>query len=100
MSPEAVNASSKPLEACRHFMGAVYQSECCVFRCIMLPEFHEERAQVMKSRSLVMVNWFFLLVAVVFWISWFVSDLGWISLVVASISSVVFGVMLFLELFE
>ena len=55
---------------------------------------------MMKSRSLVMVNWFFLLVAVVFWISWFVSDLGWISLVVASISSVVFGVMLFLELFE
>ncbi len=54
----------------------------------------------MKSRSLVMVSWFFLLVAVVFWISWFVSDLGWISLVVASISSVVFGVMLFLELFE
>ncbi len=54
----------------------------------------------MKSRSLAIVCWFFLLVAVVFWILWFVSDLGWISLVVAGVSSVVFGVMLFLELFE
>ena len=54
----------------------------------------------MKSRSLAFVQWFFLLVAVVFWISYFLGALGWISLVAASISSVVFGVMFFLELFE
>jgi len=64
------------------------------------PEYHEERARVMKSRSLAIVCWFFLLVGVVSWISWFVSDLGWIALAAATASSVVFGVLFFLELFE
>lgn len=54
----------------------------------------------MKSRSLAIVCWFFLLMGVVSWIFWFVSDLGWIALAAATASSVVFGVLFFLELFE
>ncbi|MBM44364.1 MAG: hypothetical protein CMJ36_05065 [Phycisphaerae bacterium] len=61
---------------------------------------HEERARVMKSRSLAFTCWVFLLVAVVSWITWFIGDLGWISLVVAAACSIVFGVLFFLQLFE
>jgi hypothetical protein len=54
----------------------------------------------MKSKSLAAVQWVFLLVAVISWIYYFFTGEGWIPLVVASVASVVFGVMLALELFD
>ena len=54
----------------------------------------------MKTRSLAITCWVFLLIAVLSWITWFIGDLGWISLLVAAACSIVFGVLFFLQLFE
>ncbi len=54
----------------------------------------------MGSKSVAIVQWVFLLVAVVSWIYYFYSGQTWIPLVVASVASVVFGVMMALELFD
>ncbi len=54
----------------------------------------------MKSKSIAVIQWALLLVAVVSWASYFMTGEGWVPLVVGSSSSVLFGIMFMLELFD
>ena len=54
----------------------------------------------MKSKSLVIVQWILLLVAIVTWVMYLRGDLETVSVIVASISSVAFGVLFCYQLFD
>ena len=54
----------------------------------------------MKSKSSAAVQWVLLLVAAISWIYYLSSGQGWLPLVIASVASVIFGVMMALELFD
>lgn len=54
----------------------------------------------MKSKSLAAVQWILLLVAIVTWVMYLRGDMETVSVIVASICSVVFGVLFCYQLFD
>jgi hypothetical protein len=53
-----------------------------------------------KSKPVAFVQWIFFLLAVFFWALYLMGHMADTSAVIASISSVIFGVMFCLELFD
>ena len=54
----------------------------------------------MKSKPVAFVQWIFFLLAVFFWAMYLMGHMESTAAVIASISSVIFGVMFRLELFD
>ena len=54
----------------------------------------------MKSKSLAAVQWIFLLISIITWVMYLRGDMETVSVIVASISSVVFGVLFCYQLFD
>ncbi len=54
----------------------------------------------MKSKSLAVVQWILLLLAVIFWVLYLRGDVETAAVLIASISSVVFGVLFCYQLFD
>lgn len=54
----------------------------------------------MKSKAHVIVQWILLLVAIIFWVLYLRGDIETPAVIIASISSVVFGVMFCYQLFD
>lgn len=54
----------------------------------------------MKSKSLAAVQWILLLLAIVFWVLYLRGDVETAAVIIASISSVVFGVLFCYQLFD
>ena len=54
----------------------------------------------MKSKTHVIVQWILLLLAIIFWVLYLRGDIETPAVIIASISSVVFGVMFCSQLFD
>tara|TARA_B100001121_G_scaffold146577_1_gene128205 strand:- start:8820 stop:9017 length:198 start_codon:yes stop_codon:yes gene_type:complete len=60
----------------------------------------DEGAGPMNSKLLVAVQWTLLVIAIITWVMYLRGDMETVSVIVASISSVVFGVLFCYQLFD